>query len=97
MLLLSACQNTNFLPVNGSIGVGNGVAISTPGSVTQLLLGQSMPVTASVINDVNGQGVTWTMTPSNLGYLSNPTDTQLPPTNSTALYNAPPLGSAVVG
>lgn len=96
-LLLGGCSNVNFLPVNGSIGVGNGVAISTPGSVTQLILGQSLPVSASVINDVNSAGVTWTMTPSNLGYLSNPNDINAPPTNSEALYVAPAIGAGVAG
>jgi hypothetical protein len=61
---LGACSNTNR-GVTGTVGVGNGVALLTAGDVTSLLVGETLVVTASVTNDVNNQGVTWTLEPNN--------------------------------
>jgi hypothetical protein len=57
---LAACSNTNR-GVTGSVGVGNGVALLTAGDITTLVVGQELQITAAVTNDVNNQGVIWTL------------------------------------
>lgn len=79
VLSLTACSNSNR-GVTGSVGVGIGVALITPGSVTQLTPGQAITVTASVTNDNGAGGVTWGI--QGAGTLSDETTT-------TALYTAP--------
>jgi hypothetical protein len=58
---LSACSNNGNRTVSGSVGVDNGVAISTDGAATELLEDASLGMTASVLNDTTNAGVTWTL------------------------------------
>jgi len=65
-------------------GVQPGVAVSlTPGSLQTIKQGVSLGVTASVANDSNNRGVTWSLSPSSgAGMLSSMTATSVN-------YNAP--------
>jgi len=60
VLNLAGCSNSNR-GVTGSVGVGIGVALATSDDVTQLLVGESLVITASVTNDNTGEGVVWTL------------------------------------
>jgi hypothetical protein len=60
-LTLAACSNNGNRGVTGNVGIGTGVALSTPGSVTQIQVGTTLVVTASVTADVNNAGVTWSL------------------------------------
>jgi hypothetical protein len=60
LLALAGCSNSNR-GVTGTVGVGTGVALATPGDVTTLTMGQNITITASVVNDVDGKGVTWSI------------------------------------
>jgi hypothetical protein len=86
-LALGACSSNSNRGVTGSVGVGTGVALSTPGSVTQIQVNTALVVTASVTADVNSAGVVWTMTGS--GTLTDITAT-------TATYNAPVTATGAV-
>ncbi|MFI4869287.1 MAG: beta strand repeat-containing protein [Steroidobacterales bacterium] len=79
-LMLAACSSNSNRGVAGSVGVGTGVALGTPGSITQIQVATTIVVTASVAADVNNAGVTWSM--SGVGVLTGQT-----PTSVT--YNAP--------
>ena len=85
-LMLAACSSNANRGVAGSVGVSTGVALSTPGSITQLQVGTTIVVSASVTSDVNNAGVTWTIT--GVGTLSGQTATSV-------TYNAP--ASAIGG
>ena len=63
-LSLVACSNNGNRGVTGNVGVGTGVALSTPGSVTEIQVATTIVVTASVTADVNNAGVIWSMTGS---------------------------------
>ncbi|MGH8230682.1 MAG: putative Ig domain-containing protein [Steroidobacteraceae bacterium] len=83
---LAACQSTNR-SVQGSVGVGTGVTLTTPGSVTQIQAGTTIAVGASVTSDVNNAGVTWSLVGA--GSLTDAT-----PTSVT--YNAPASADGAV-
>jgi hypothetical protein len=85
-LALTACQSTNR-SVQGSVGVGTGVTLTTPGSVTQLQVGTTLAVGASVTSDVNNAGVTWSLIGA--GSLTDIT-------SSTVTYNAPATATGAV-
>jgi hypothetical protein len=79
-VLLAGCSSNSNRGVTGSVGVGSGVALTTPGSVTQLLAGATLVVSAIVTNDVNNAGVTWSLTgdlPGQYGTLSDITTSQV--------------------
>jgi hypothetical protein len=98
VLSLPACSNTNR-GVTGTVGVGNGVALITAGDVTSLQqgAGQTLVITASVTNDVNNQGVTWSIQPNNgaTDPLSGPAGslTLITPTTATFV----PVASGIAG
>ena len=52
-----ACSSASNRGVTGNVGIGTGVALSTPGSVTQIQQCHDIVVTASVTADVNNAGV----------------------------------------
>ncbi len=79
---IAGCSSHSSTP-NTTVGVG--VILSTSGS-TSLLPGGSVTITANVLNDPNGKGVTWTL--SGLGTLSANTST-------TVVYTAPAALSGV--
>jgi hypothetical protein len=85
ILTLAACSSSNR-GVDGSVGVGNGVALITSNDVTQLIVGQTLSISAAVTNDVNNEGVTWSLqqgaalpngSPLPQGALSNQTATSV--------------------
>src|ERR1700689_2102927 len=71
--------------VTGNVGVGTGVALSTPGSVTQIQVATNIVVSASVTADVNNAGVTWSMSGNAVALGATLTD--ITPTSVT--FNAP--------
>jgi hypothetical protein len=86
-LALGACSNNSNRGVTGNVGVGTGVALSTPGSVTQFQVSTTVVVTASVTADVNNAGVIWSL--SGVGTLSDITPT-------TVTFNAPASATGAV-
>jgi len=65
--------------VTATVGVDTGVSLSTAGSVTSLLAGQTLALAASVVNASNTAGVAWTLVgPGSLSGVST----------TTATYNA---------
>ena len=86
-LTLVACSSNSNRGVTGSVGVGTGVSLTTPGSVTQLQAGTTIVVSASVTADVNNSGVTWTL--SGTGTLTDITATSV-------TYNAPASATGAV-
>jgi hypothetical protein len=86
-LALNACSSNSNRGVTGNVGVGTGVALSTPGSVTQIQTGTTIVVSASVTSDVNNSGVTFVL--SGVGTL-----TDITPTSVT--YNAPASADGAV-
>jgi hypothetical protein len=81
VLGLSACSNNGNRAVTGSVGVDDGVSISTDGAATELLEDTSLGITASVPNDTTNAGVTWT--------LSAGVGTLVGPNNGAVTYVAP--------
>jgi hypothetical protein len=80
--------------VTGSVGIGTGVSLITAGGITTLAVSGSIGITASVTNDVNNQGVIWSITPSTQSQSSLPIGS-LPVANqtpTTAIYYAPTTG-----
>jgi hypothetical protein len=98
LVSLGACSNTNR-GVTGSVGVGEGVALLTAGDVTTLDQGETLPITASVVNDVNNQGVTWSLQPNNgpNDPYDGPAGSLTQITSTTATFVAPPTTSVVTG
>jgi hypothetical protein len=86
-LALNACSSNSNRGVTGNVGVGTGVALTTPGSVTQIQAGTTIVVSASVTADVNNSGVTFTL--SGTGTL-----TDITPTSVT--FHAPASASGAV-
>jgi hypothetical protein len=79
-MTLVACSSNSNRGVTGSVGIGTGIALSTPGSVTQIQEDTTIVVTASVTADVNNAGVTWSITGDALALgatLSSPTPTSV--------------------
>ena len=85
VLALAACSSATNRGVTGSVGVSTGVVLSTPGSVTQIQVGTTIVVSASVTADVNNAGVTWICTCSS----SPGTGTLSDITATTVTFNAP--------
>ena len=82
--VLSACGggSSRTLPT-GPIGTATGVALSTSTGTPAIQQGANFIVTATVTNDVNSAGVTWSLNPATGGgTLSNIT-------TSTVTYTAP--------
>jgi len=86
-LSLGACSSNSNRGVTGNVGVGTGVSLSTPGSVTQIQVATTLLVTASVTADVNNAGVVFTLTGA--GTLTDVTPTQV-------TYNAPATATGAV-
>jgi hypothetical protein len=84
-MTLVACSNNSNRGVTGSVGIGTGVALSTPGSVTQIQEDTTIVVTASVTADVNNAGVTWSMTGDAVALGATLSDI----TTTTVTFNAP--------
>jgi hypothetical protein len=82
---LVACSSASNRGVTGNVGIGTGVALSTPGSVTQIQQDTTIVVTASVTADVNNAGVTWQMTGGAVALGATLSDI----TPTTATFNAP--------
>ncbi len=91
-LTLVACSNNSNRGVTGNVGVGTGVALSTPGSVTELQVATTIVVTASVTADVNNAGVTFSMTGSAIALGATLTDI----TATTATFVAPNSATGAV-
>jgi Putative Ig domain len=72
LLVLAACAGTphNFHSV-----------VLTPSTAQTIGQGRTLPITAQVLNDSSGAGVTWALNPA--------TGTLAPTTTSSATYNAP--------
>ncbi len=83
---LTGCQSSTR-GVNGTVGAGTGVALSTAGDVTQLLVGQSLGLQATVTSDPTGAGVVWTLAQDTSGGV--PTGTLIDQTATTATFVAP--------
>jgi hypothetical protein len=62
VMTLVACSSNSNRGVTGNVGIGTGIALATPGSVTQIQQDTTIVVTASVTADVNNAGVTWQIT-----------------------------------
>ncbi len=86
-LTLVGCSSNTNRGVTGSVGVGVGVSLSTPSSVTEIQEATTLVVSASVTADVKNAGVTWTI--SGVGTLTNITST-------SATYNAPATATGAV-
>jgi hypothetical protein len=80
ILVLAACSNASTRALTAQVGVDTGVALSTAGSVTSLLTGQSLALGATVENASNTSGVSWKL--DGVGSLTDITAT-------TATYVAP--------
>ena len=80
VLAMTACGNASTRAITAQVGVDTGVALSTAGSVTSLLTGQTLALGATVENASNASGVIWTVT--GVGSLTDVTST-------TATYVAP--------
>jgi hypothetical protein len=79
-LAIAACSNNSNRAITAQVGVDTGVALTTAGSATSLLTGQTLALGAQVENASNTQGVTWTLT--GVGSLTSITST-------SATYVAP--------
>ena len=85
--LLSACGgNSARSAVATPIGTTTGVALSTSTSTNQIQQGASFVIAASVGNDPNAQGVTWSLNPAGA---PNGGGTLTPLTATTVTYTAP--------
>jgi hypothetical protein len=82
---LVACSSASNRGVTGNVGIGTGIALSTPGSVTQIQQDTTIVVTASVTADVNNAGVTWQMTGDAVALGATLSDI----TATSATFNAP--------
>src|SRR3984957_1887571 len=82
---LVACSSASNRGVTGNVGIGTGVALSTPGSVTQIQQDTTIVVTASVTADVNNAGVTWQITGGAVALGATLSDI----TPTSAPFNAP--------
>ena len=80
ILVVAACSNNSNRAITAQVGVDTGVTLSTAGSATSLLTGQTLALGATVDNASNSKGVTWTL--SGVGSLTSLTAT-------TATYVAP--------
>jgi hypothetical protein len=80
-LILSGCGGGSSRTIpTGTIGTTTGVALSTSTGTAQIQQGANFVVTATVTNDVNNAGVTWTLVGG--GALTNVT-------TKTVTYTAP--------
>lgn len=84
-LALGACSSNSNRGVTGNVGVGTGVALTTPGSVTQIQVATTIVVTASVTADVSNSGVTFVLSGAAVALGATLTDI----TATTATFNAP--------
>jgi hypothetical protein len=82
-LTLAACSSSNR-GVTGSVGVGIGVALTTPGSVTNVLPGQTLVISASITNDTANGGVVWSS--QGAGSLTGQTPTDVTYVAPTAAF-----------
>jgi len=91
-MTLVACSSASNRGVTGNVGIGTGIALSTPGSVTQIQQATTIVVTASVTADVNNAGVTWSLSGDAVALGATLSDQ----TATTVTFNAPPsvLGAA---
>lgn len=80
ILAVAACSNNSNRGITAKVGVDTGVALTTAGSATSLLTGQTLALGATVENASNSEGVTWTLTGA--GSLTSETGT-------SATYVAP--------
>ena len=80
ILAVAACSNNTNRAITAQVGVDTGVTLSTAGSATSLLTGQTLALGATVNNASNAEGVTWTL--SGVGSLTTLTTT-------SATYVAP--------
>jgi hypothetical protein len=80
ILAVTACSNNSNRAITAHVGVDTGVTLSTAGSATSVLTGQTLALGATVDNASNSQGVTWSLT--GVGSLTSITST-------TATYVAP--------
>jgi hypothetical protein len=62
ILAVAACSNNSNRAITAQVGVDTGVTLSTAGSATSLLTGQSLALGATVNNASNSKGVAWTLT-----------------------------------
>lgn len=85
--LLAGCSGGSRAgsTITGTVGTTSGVALTSSTGTNQVQQGGTLLMTATVTNDVNNAGVTWTLSgadTAHLGTLSNVTTT-------TATYTAP--------
>jgi hypothetical protein len=88
-MTLVACSSNSNRGVTGNVGIGTGVALATPGSVTQIQVGTTLVVTASVTADVNNAGVTWQLSGDAVALGAMLTDV----TATSVTFVAPLLGT----
>ena len=62
ILAIAACSNNSNRSITAQVGVDTGVALTTAGSATSLLTGQTLALGATVENASSTQGVTWSLT-----------------------------------
>ena len=86
-LAMAACSNNSNRAITAQVGVDTGVALTTAGSVTSLLTGQTLGLGATVENASNAAGVSWSVT--GVGTL-----TDLTPTTATFVAPTTVTGSA---
>lgn len=79
-MAVTACSNNSNRAVTATVGVDTGVTLTTAGSATSLLAGQTLALGATVSSASSNAGVTWTLVGE--GSLTDITAT-------TATYNAP--------
>ena len=90
-LALTACNNNTNRAITAQVGVDTGVTLTTAGSATSLLTGQTLALGAVVTSASNAAGVTWSLT--GVGSITSQTPT-------SATYVAPTgtgAGQAVEG
>ncbi len=87
VIAAAACSNNSNRAVTAAVGVDSGVTLTSAGSATSLLVGQTLGLGASVTNPSTSAGVTWVLVgPGTL------TDV----TNVSATYTAPPSATGAV-
>ncbi|MGH8142483.1 MAG: hypothetical protein ACREU2_08210 [Steroidobacteraceae bacterium] len=85
LLALAACSSNYNLGVVPSLGIGMNVALNVLSGTTQIQQGTYTVIQATVSDDVNDAGVTWSLLPGEPGTLTNATAHQV-------TYVAPPSG-----
>jgi Protein of unknown function (DUF3443) len=96
LAVLAGCAALTFAlgcGSNGGTPAGVQISVSLSASAPSVNPGQTVTVTASVTNDTSNKGVSWSLSPSGFGTLSNQTTTSV---TYTAPTSVPTAGTATI-